>query len=152
MNNKVAAFTLSEMIVVIIITSIVAGIAFSVLTLVQRHMYAIQANFNSQMELNKLEQSLWLDFHKYPIISFDAKQQKLSLLNELDSTHYTFNKKSIIKELDTFKIEISVKTLFFNGDSINKGLVDALMLTVSKKNLDKQLFVFKKNDATLYMN
>ena len=53
-NSKVQAFTLSEMIVVLIITSIVIGMAFSVLRLVQKHMGGIQDNFNRSTELNRL--------------------------------------------------------------------------------------------------
>ena len=61
-NFKIKAFTLSEMVVVTILTSIIVGIAFSVLSLVQRHMYSIKQNFNNNTELSKLEQALWIDF------------------------------------------------------------------------------------------
>ena len=42
LTSKIQAYTLSEMIVVLILTSIVVGMAFSVLTLVQKHMSGIR--------------------------------------------------------------------------------------------------------------
>lgn len=151
-NKKIEAFTLSEMIVVLILTSIVVGLAFSVLTLVQRHMATIQKNFNHTTELNKLEQSLWLDFNRYSRITYDSVENKIQFTSELDSVTYQFNEKNIIKALDTFHIELSSKTLFFDGELIETGPMDALKLETSKTFQNQHLFVFKKNDANLYMD
>ena len=46
-KHKIKAFTLSELIVVMVLTLVVAGMAFSVLQLVQKHMYAIKGNFEN---------------------------------------------------------------------------------------------------------
>jgi len=69
-TNKIQAFTLSEIIVVLILTTIIVGLAFSVLTLVQKHMRSIQSNFYNTTELKKLETSLWLDFNRYSLFIF----------------------------------------------------------------------------------
>jgi prepilin-type N-terminal cleavage/methylation domain-containing protein len=151
-DNKIQGFTLSEMIVVLILTSIVIGLAFSVLSLVQKHMYGIQGNFNRNTELNKLEQSLWLDFNRYSKINYDDLENELQFSTEIDSVIYKFNEKYIIKDLDTFPIQLQSKTLFFDGDNVIKGNVDALKLEASKVYQNQQLFIFKYNDATLFMD
>lgn len=152
LNRKIDAFTLSEMIVVLILTSIVVGLAFSVLTLVQKHMSAIQKNFNQTTELNKLEQSLWLDFNRYSHVSYDALEHHLQFKSELDSVSYSFNERNIIKGIDTFNVQLRYKKLYFNGKQINSGPMDAIKFETSKEFQNQHLFVFKKNDATLFMD
>lgn len=151
-NKKIQAFTLIEMIVVLILTSIVIGLAFSVLTLVQKHMYSIQNNFTKNTELNKLEQSLWLDFNRYPKISYDELENELQFTSEIDSITYKFKEQYIVKDIDTFPIGLQSKTLFFDGNTIEKGKVDAIKLETSKIFQNQHLFVFKQNDATLFMD
>jgi len=150
-NKKVYAFTLSEMIVVLVLTSIVVGLAFSVLGLVQKQMTAIKDNYNKNLELNKLETSLWLDFNRYSSISYDSLEDELLLINELDSMSYKFSERYIIKEQDTFFIQLENKELYFNGVSSITHQVDAIKLRTSKAFLNRELFVFKKNDANTFM-
>lgn len=151
-NKKIKAFTLSEMVVVIILTSIVVGLAFSVLSLVQKHMMSIQHNFSQNTELQKLEQSLYLDLNRYSKIEYNTSDEELKFSNALDSIRYTIHKKIIIKDQDTFNISINQKQFFFNGNSIESGQIDAIKLETSKATQNKIIFVFKTNDAANYMN
>ena len=151
-NNTIKAFTLSEMIVVLIITSIVVGLAFSVLSLVQKQMGAIKQNFNKNTTLNILETTLWLDFNTYPNIQFNVYEETLKMYSEIDSTTYRFTKDFIVKDLDTFAIEIEKKTWYFNGKQIEDGVLDAIKLEASKTFQNQKLFIYKKNDAIPFMN
>lgn len=146
-----SAFTLSEIIVVLILTSIIVGLAFSVLGLVQKQMIAIQRNYNMNLELKKLETSLWLDFNRYSKIEYDAIENQLLLKHELDSIVYTFSKAFVVKKQDTFPIPIEQKEFYFAGIISKTKKVDAIKLTTTKSVAGRKLFVFKKNDATLYM-
>ncbi len=151
-NKKIQAFTLSEMIVVLILTGIVVGLAFSVLGLVQKQMLTIQDNYNKSLELNKLETSLWLDFSRYSIINYNALEDKLILKNELDSISYVFLKKIIIKKQDTFSISLKYKQFYFDGKLSTTNQVDAMKLKTSKTHLNQELFIFKQNDATAFID
>jgi len=151
-NNKIQAFTLSEIIVVLILTSIVVGLAFSVLGLVQKQMLAIQTNYNKSLELQKLETSLSIDFNRYPNIRYDAIEDKLILKHELDSISYSFSKDIIIKAQDTFSIPIETKQFYFDGVLSTTNKTDAITLRTTKAYQNRELFIFKKNDATTYMD
>lgn len=151
-RKKIKAFTLSEIIVVLILTSIVVGLAFSVLGLVQKQMFAIQANYNKNQELQKLETSLWIDFNRYPNIRYDFNEDRLVLKHELDSVSYVFSKEFIVKAQDTFNIVIKAKQFYFDGVLSQTNKVDALKLRTTKAYQNRELFIFKKNDATLYMD
>ncbi len=152
LNNKIQAFTLSEMIVVMILTSIVVGLAFSVLTLVQKQMNGIQYNFNQNAELNKLEQSLWLDFNRYSEIKYDDIENELKFYTEIDTIGYVFKPDVIIKEKDTFNIQLKSKLMFFDGTTTQKGKVDAIKLETTKPFLNQKLFIFKPNDANQFLD
>ena len=152
MNNssKIPGYTLSEMIVVLILTSVVVGLAFSVLTLVQKHIFSIRQNYSQNTELHKLELSLSLDFNHYSSVEF--KFDELHFSNAIDSVSYGFESEYIIKDRDTFNISLNHNTFYFSGIETQKGQVDAIKLETSKRFQNQHLFVFKKNDAHTYMN
>ena len=69
-RKKTKAFTLSELLVVLLITVIVAGLAFTTLNLVQKQMRDIRVGFESSSEKGRLKQVLWKDFNSYSRIYF----------------------------------------------------------------------------------
>ena len=151
-NNKIKAFTLSEMIIVLILTSIVVGLAFSVLSLVQKHMFSIQQNYNKTTELNMLEVALHLDFNRYSKVNYNNLENEIKFISPIDSISYKFYENMIIKETDTFNIQLQNKMFFFDGETVANGKMDALKLLTSKDFQNQVLFIYKKNDASNYMN
>jgi cell division protein FtsL len=151
-NKKIKAFTLSEMIIVLILTSIVVGLAFSVLSLVQKQMHSIKQNFNKNTELNKLEIALHVDFSRYSKINYDDLENEIKFMSPIDSISYQFYDDKIIKDLDTFNIQLQNKLLFFDGEAVMNGEMDAIKLVTSKDFQNKALFIYKKNDASNYMD
>ena len=150
--KKIEAFTLTEMIVVLILTSIVVGLAFTILSLVQKQMLGIQSNFQANTELRLFEQSLWLDFNRYHEITYDDIETTLEFRSEIDSVSYKFQDKMVIKDRDTFDIPLKTKSFYFDGNSIEKGYLDAIKLETTKTLQNKQLFIFKRNGANAFMN
>ena len=149
--NKIKAFTLSEMIVVLILTSVVVGLAFSVLTLVQKQMLGIQHNFNNNTRTNLFEKALWLDFNRYTYVHYDDLNDVLIFKTEIDSVTYNFYENKIIKDTDTFNLQIPEKAFYFKGKDVEFGQIDAVKLKISKDSHIQELFVFKQNDATSFM-
>lgn len=152
LTGKIQAYTLSEMIVVLILTSIVVGMAFSVLTLVQKHMSSIQNNFNVITKFHLLEQSLTLDFNRFSDVRYDAVTDELIFSSELDIKTYTFTQDYILKDRDTFPIPLASKIFYFDGLNVEKGKVDAIKLEASKTFQNKRLFIYKHNAANTFMN
>lgn len=140
------------MIVVIILTSIIVGMAFSVLSLVKKHMAGIQMNFINNSELRTFEQSLYLDFNRYGHVKYIPLEDAIMFSSEVDSIKYIFKDNIITTPLDTFNIEIEQQIFFFNGEEAKEGFIDAIKLETSKTHRYQSLFIFKKNDATLFLN
>lgn len=151
MKLKVAAYTLNEMLIVIIISSIIASLAFTVLNLVNRNMWAIQENLKVNTEYSKLEESLWIDMNRYQNVSFLESENQILFNSEMDSLVYNFNTDYITKGSDTFRLKIENKLFYFNGNEITKGNIDALKLQLPKQYRRQQLFIFKRNDAKQFM-
>ena len=151
MKTKVGAFTLNEMVIVMIISTIVIGLAFTVLSLVQRHMWSIQQNFSLNTEFNRLEQALWIDTNNFNSIIYNETEQEIRFKTVLDSTIYKFKPEYVLKNKDTFHIRIEQQAYFFNGIQVSHGRVDAIQLTLSKQFKDQSIFVFKHNDAVQFI-
>ena len=152
MKTKVKALTLNEMVIVMIITTIVVGLAFTVLSLVQRHMWSIQHNFSLNTELNRLEESLWIDTNNYNIIRFNEEDKIVKFKTVLDSTLYQFHDNYVLKDRDTFHVQIAHKTFYFNGTKVTQGKIDAMRLELPKLFKDQRLFIFKINDAKQFLD
>jgi prepilin-type N-terminal cleavage/methylation domain-containing protein len=150
--HKIKAFTLNEMLVVLLITSLVVGMAYSVLRLVQIQMQGIASNYEQNTELNLLRQSLWIDFNQSDRVWFDSSKNVLFLTNGLKETNYMFQEEAIVKGKDTFFINIAAMKRYFNGTKSISGEIDALDLYTSKDQGSLRLFVSKKNAATSYVN
>ncbi|WP_046758578.1 hypothetical protein [Kordia jejudonensis] len=150
--HKIKAFTLSEMIIVVLLTVIVVGLAFSVLQLVQKHMYAIKNNFENSTQVTLLEQSLWIDANRSNSIQYDDYTNTLHFISEVDTVTYHFEKEYIRKELDTFSIHIANTLFYFEGKETTNRKIDAFKLTTEKEFQHRVIFISKRNDATIYMN
>lgn len=152
MNSKVKSFTLSELLVAMIITVIVVGLAFTVLNLVKKQISVIEKNYNRTTELAFFKQRMWLDFNKNTTIIFNSNKNQLTLKSETDSVFYNFNADYILRNTDTLKTKVLIENLFFQGTKVKDGTVDAISFIEKKEAADSHFFVFKKNDATLFMN
>jgi type II secretory pathway component PulJ len=149
-NNKIAAFTLSELIVVILITVIIIGLAFSTLNLVQTHMRSIESNFNKSMQRQLLEQRLTIDMHRAQMSFIEPQQNMLKLQNEMGITTYGFSENSVITSTDTLDINIQKINYFYLGDTAIDRKIDAVKIFTDTIN-DKFIFIAKPNDAHFLM-
>ncbi|MEX0274332.1 MAG: prepilin-type N-terminal cleavage/methylation domain-containing protein [Flavobacteriaceae bacterium] len=149
---KIKAYTLSEMLVVLVLVTLVVGMAFSVLQLVQRQMGGIASNFERNTQFNLLQQSLWIDFNQNDGVWYDLINEQLVFSSGMGEQVYELRSKYIVKDRDTFQLKIEKKLFFLNGLEQASGEIDAIDLLFSKVDGSKQLFVFKSNAATTYIN
>ena len=150
--HKIPAFTLSEMLVVLLITAIVVGMAFSVLSLVERQMRGIEGNFAQNTEHNRLRQALWVDFNRTSSAEFDHIGDRLILYNGIEAIVYEFKTDAVIRERDTFRLVPGHKQWYFRNQPRTGGEIDALDLTGTKEDERQRIFVYKRNAADIYMN
>jgi len=151
-KGKVQAFAIQEMMVALAITAVVVGMAFSVLRLVQNQMGSIGDIYEVKLEANKLRQSLWVDFNRYSYAFYDQKKAQLYFSNEMEEKVYTLTENRFATERDTFHIALESKQFYFNNQLKQSGEIDAIELKTNKESGHQQIFVFKQNTPTTYIN
>ncbi|MGD1946352.1 MAG: hypothetical protein ACFB0A_08855 [Croceivirga sp.] len=150
--RKISAFTLNEMLVVLLVTTIVVSMGFAVLQLVQQQMGGIDRNYERNTELNLLRQSLWMDFNHSDGVWYDAENGQLLFSNELKEVTYDLYEDNIVRDIDTFNIKFQERLFFFKGNAVPDGEIDAVDFSTDEKNGSQRLFAFKTNAATSAIN
>ena len=150
--KKIASFTLAEMLVVLLLTSIVVSMAIVILIIVQKEMKSIQTNYKYNTELRTLEQALWKDLSSHSVYYNKSKEQLIAIAVN-DTVVYQFKPTYITRNSDTLKLNVLEKKYFLDSKIIESGgEIDALELTLSKEQHHKKLFIYKNKAATYYMN
>lgn len=148
LNNKIQAFTLTEIAIVIVISTIVAGLAFSVIRIIQKNTSAISENYNKRTIINSLELALKIDFNTFNKITWDEKKQELTLNSPIKEKKYTFYNDSVINNRQSYKIKVFKKSFFFKGKEIFANEIDALKMEFDTLKRPQSFFIFKLNDLT----
>ena len=150
-KTNLKAFTLAEMIVVLVVASIVIAMGFLVLNMVRKQVQLIQDNYQKKQEVHFFETTFTRDFNTRRVF-FHKKENKIIFKNTKDSISYTFLENCITREKDTFKIEVGNKKLFLDGKLVKEKTIDAIELTLTNSYANKQLFFYQTKDAAFYLN
>lgn len=148
MNKKIKSFTLSEMLVVLIITAIVVGIAFSVLSLVRKQVAKLQSDTDKNIQYDLLKNRVTFDFYKFNNIKVLDNNQIL-FKSEIDSSIYEFKDDLLIVKQDTIAKNLKEVKFWYNNSEVSIGKIDAVNLVIEEtKGVFRSVFVYKNNDAT----
>ena len=150
-TNKLKAFTLAEMLVVLVVASIVISMGFLVLNMVRKQVIVIQKNYHKKQEIQLFETTLIRDFNARNAF-FHQKDNIITLRNTKDSIQYTFLDTYITREKDTFQIEVDNKKLFLDGSLVKEKTIDAIEINLSSNFTNRQLFIQQTKDASFYLN
>ncbi|PCI10977.1 MAG: hypothetical protein COB73_02685 [Flavobacteriaceae bacterium] len=151
LNKKIKSFTLSEMMVVLVISAIVISLAITVLNLVQQQIRSINSNFEKNTELRLFERALQYDFNSSDLL-YNQRDSLLICTRYDAKITYEFHKGFILRNKDTLDFKIIAIQPFIDAQPAVMGTIDALSLTISDATKNKELFFFKPNAATFYMN
>lgn len=145
-KKKIEAFTLAEILVVIVISTIVVGLALSVLNLVQQNFYSISQNYRNTTENQHLKQQLAIDFNRFHSIHLNKATHEIIFKNPIDSVLYVVRDEIVIRQADTIGLGLKEVAFYYEGRKVYEGKIDAIKLYTG--NLETAyLFVSKLNDA-----
>ncbi len=150
LQQKIKAFTLTEVMVVLVISAIVVGLAFSVLGIVQKNMSNIQGNYQYQSEIQSLEVALSIDFNTYSSAHWNSEKNQLTLSSPIQQKKYHFFNDSIVSNTTQYKTKVKSTTFYFEGEQVPSGRIDAIKLIFDKTTDTHRVFVFKHNDPSIH--
>jgi hypothetical protein len=149
---KVKSFTLAELLVVMAITAIVVGISFSVLTLVQKQLKFVDVQLEKSTQLDFFKLKINADLNTFTDCVYQPEINTLHLQTDETFVDYTFKEEYVLRNTDTLKVPIQVNRLYFEGELVAAGGIDAISLEAFPQEQKKELFFYKTNDATFYVN
>ncbi len=149
--KRVSGFTLTEMLIVLAISTIVVGLAFAIISLFSKNVGHIQNNYQSSTENHLFQNQLTIDFNRYHKIVYNNIEEELKFISPLDSIVYKFDENLVIRGLDTILKTKFRKELFYSGDEVSHGSIDAIKLFFTKTPNQNYIFIYKENDAFSYL-
>ena len=149
--KKNDSFTLSEVLVVMLITSMVITIAVLVLNIVQKEVAAIQLNFKQKTDVRSLEQALWNDLNTHRVF-FKKETNHIITISKKDTVSYHFMNDFLLRNTDTIQLSGTTIKPYLDNLAVNDGEIDGLELALDKKSNFKKLFIYKTKSASYYMN
>ncbi len=148
--NKVKAFTLSEILVVMIISTIVISLTFTVLNMVQKQVKVIKKSIDIKENIQSLERVIWKDFNQFGYGELEGN--RLQFKNPIDSVVYSIHNDVIIRDADSIFLVPLSYTFYLDKEVKKQGSVDAIKINFSNPYTSYDLFVFGKKDASFYLN
>jgi prepilin-type N-terminal cleavage/methylation domain-containing protein len=146
LKKKIPAFTLTEMLLVLAITAIIAGLAFAIITLFTKNMRDIEKNYSKSTYLGLFTDQLALDFNRFHTIEYNQSDRELIFKNPLDSVRYLWVENLVMRETDTVLDLPSGLELYNLGDKVENGNIDAIKIILEEKDLE-YIFLFQLKDA-----
>lgn len=146
MKTKLKAFTLSELLVVLVVASLVISMTVLVLELIQKQMQRVRFGFQETNEVRLFEKLLVNDFNQREMI-YDDNKKLLFGISEADTLQYHFFSNSIVRNTDTLWVVIHEKNFYLDNQQVLNGAVDALDVVLKKD----RIFVYKTKSASHYM-
>ena len=143
--KKIPAYTLTEILVVLALTAIVAALSFSALGFIKRALGLIETNYEFANSYRNLEIKLSLDFANAESIN-SISPNKLELTGPLETTTYAITDTHLIRNNDTLVTGRLSFQLFSNGEEISTGACDAIKLGFGE--IEKEVIMFISKPIT----
>lgn len=142
--KKLKAFTIMEMMIVLAISAVIVGLAFSVMNLVSATCRDIAGNYQRGQREELLVNRLTIDLNQYN--NNQISKGQITFYSPMDTVRYFFKKNQILGETlngqqDTLSMEIRNLSFFYKGNSISEGYFDAFKIEFE----DRTFFISKPN-------
>ena len=139
MNRRLKAYTLTEMIVVMLLTAVVIGMAYSVFQIISKSYTSFNRKNEKVNDAERLEHWLGRDLQRA-----DAclnEKDGLKLLIGLDTVGYTFKDSVVTRtslRIDSFRVYTANLTLTFGGQMLDPKTEQPVDQVSFELNLEKQ--------------
>ena len=152
--KKAAAFSMIDVVVTLIISMLVMGIAFTVFEFSYKQIYSYKDVNDDYKELYQLYTVMQEDFQRASEIKYDNHELQMLMQTQKKYNYLLFDEMIIRKtELssDTFFVDVqNIRTLFKTQEQ-SSGLIDELNFTLTKGDVELPYKFIKQYSAEMYM-
>ncbi len=145
--TKIPAFTLTELLVVLTISSLVIGLAYALLAIFNKNLLNIENNYARTTNHRLFEEQINIDFNSYGELWYSQKEKRMIFRSPIDSITYRFEDEVIFRSTDTIYPSNSKLNLYYLGTEVSSGRVDAIKFWTDPEK-DQYFFVSKRNDVS----
>lgn len=153
--KRLPAFTLTDVIVTMIISMLVMGIAFSVFRFSYNQISDYQKANDDYKELYQLYNVMQEDFHRSSECNYRQNELQMLMQGGYKEYLYTLSTDMIIRKTDissdTFNINIENIVAKFNNEEQISGIIDEIDFDVSKKGVTLPYKFVKEYAAEMQM-
>ena len=149
--KKIQAFTLGELLIVMVISSIVVTLSFMALGNIQRQIRGVNQTFERQQKILQLERMLFMDLHVDRAV-YSPKDSTMTFEKGKELVQYKYLNGNIVRQQDTIDLQMKNMILYLNGEKVNDGDFDAVEIMFSDTYNQQGFFIYKRKDASYYIN
>jgi prepilin-type N-terminal cleavage/methylation domain-containing protein len=128
--RRLDAFTILELLVVMVVSALLFGMAYSALRMVQRQQQGIARKSALLGQISTWQTALAADFYTSTIVTLSNDQVRCQRRD--GEVTYLFQDSTLVREqgelVDTFRLPIRQCTYFWQGQERTSGLIDELTL------------------------
>lgn len=146
-SYKIPGYTLSEVLVVLVVTALVVGIAFTVLRLVVYQLNKIELAYTDRTEMAMFKQRLYIDIERAQSINWNHEDAILKLEDSGESITYAMEENFIVRDDDTIPFGVADYKTYVLGKEVVSGSIDALRIMISVRGQEVPVFVEKEGGA-----
>lgn len=150
--KKVKAYSLTELMVVMIISTIVVAMAFTTIRMLKSQMKSIQSHYELRKNIDYLDGLLWMDYAKKGWATYDKSNNKLTVLGEQDTVVYVFNASLVLRNNDSIPLPKYDLGFKLDGKEVTAKATDAIEIVFETPFERKSLFVYGTKAADFYAN
>lgn len=147
------AFTLLELLVVMVLSMILTTIAFNAYLIMQRQYVSYKNRQHKILDVQVLSTLLVKDVQSEGLLKKDGQQlifyqPSHDVVYEFEENKILRSQQTLIKNVDTFFFEYKRLSPYFQSKIVDNGLIDSLVLSVDFWGTNQQL-IFKKNYSSM---
>ena len=150
-ETKFTAFSLSELLVTLIITILVMSFALFCLQYIQERFVHFKLQLEQQQELTQFERYVWKDIHHYTYTQVRLADSSFVLSHPLKTVHYNFKHRKIIREGQLILKQYDSLNFYYSGKPITQKRFDAFSVYLSINERSLMYFFSLPKSVQLYI-
>jgi Tfp pilus assembly protein PilE len=145
--NRIKSFTLIEMVLAMLFSAIIVGMAYSAITIFSRLYDNYNLKRSAHADLQLIKQAMARDFNRSPMITLTGNQITMKNRPEAIDVNYAVEDGYLVRrnqfKADSIKMDKLVFRCFFEGRAVGSGIFDHVVLDFTSDLLPTNISVTK---------